>query len=1339
MLRIKHQLFQIPSNEEVTILQWNANGVRRKMLELKTFLKQNNVMIAAIQETKLSEKTEFRVPGYAIFRADRGTDHGAGGLAILIHSSITAEKLKIPPLDPANATGSDDEEREEQNPPEEGEQIEDGNEQTNNEEESVPEDANWVRPLNELTEVQGVTVYLKQQKLHVVNVYNPPNINNFDPAFLAEIPAPCLIMGDFNAHSPLWNSSYPRDREGKKLENLLEDLAGTGADLSVVAGKHRHERQSLKTPSTPDVTLASQTVASRLRRIVLDNDLGSDHAAIIIETCQKQDTHFGTRKPRTMWNFKRAKWHDYRKELDKALQEADLPKGNSTTEEDLKLFTAAMLKAAKTAIPKGRRRCRIIQFPRAIRLAIKARRKARAAFLKNPTPALRILANRTAAVARRLLSTANRTSWQKYCSGLSLKQHSRKIYATLKSILNGRKEVNEPLEANGVTATTPIAKANMLNTHYAAVNNQHTTEDGKPVSLSNRDKRLIRSNKRFLQENGPFDQWFSADFTMKELSEALRAIPLRKAAGPDNVHPEFLAELSIYAKAVLLELLNNLWSASIYPLNYKTPVICPILKPGKPANQCKSFRPIAMTSPLGKTFERMIANRLSRWLEDNKKLTSCQAGFRKRHRTTDHAVSLAERITSGFQRKENTGAVFFDMQAAYDTVWHVGLLYKMTMLGIRGNMLRTIHSFLSDRRITTRLANHKSTAIPVADGLPQGAVLSPLLFLIYINDLPEALPGAVETPIFADDCCVYVTSKDDREIQGLLNTAIGRFWQWTTQWKLTLSPAKTQAILFTLSTKPPEIDLHIAGETLPTGNTIKYLGITFDRRLTWTVQLDKMTKEGRRRLAGLQRLSGCSFGPDRSTMRGVYIGFIRSALEYGADVWGPGLSTSQEEHLERIQNLGLRIITGVPKSTPVETLRADCRLPPLRLRRQQYIQCRYEQARRLDDEHPLKRSIEEYRGSPPPKRLKRVSFTEAAETDNPCPNDRAPTPGSPFSPFESALPRLHVHPNLLTKCDSKDEHEKRAAGQETILKYSKEEEPFIHIYTDGSKSAAGNGGGYHIVNQGANLEGSFAAQPHQSIAEIESRAIRRAIQRLKMCPNITKDKNLVIFTDSQTTLHAIQLVLSSSAPPTAPIGDLLSNIQDLLDQDPTREIHLQYIPGHVGIAGNERADALAREGATQNPDLQSCSQETAKLMLANKLRATWHSEYSYATSESVEWYKYLRGNKSLSRKDPVDKLSGADLRLIAKFRLGRFPTQEYKYSIQTANNPYCICGQEETALHVLMDCRLPHRVAARTALPPAKHPSKLVFSNSVEVLKATADYLRLAMRPPPSADANRQL
>jgi ribonuclease HI len=292
---------------------------------------------------------------------------------------------------------------------------------------------------------------------------------------------------------------------------------------------------------------------------------------------------------------------------------------------------------------------------------------------------------------------------------------------------------------------------------------------------------------------------------------------------------------------------------------------------------------------------------------------------------------------------------------------------------------------------------------------------------------------------------------------------------------------------------------------------------------------------------------------------------------------------------------------------------------------------------------------------------------------------------------------------------------------ETVSMYP--EQNWTHVYTDGSKSPAGSGGGYTTTNTRPALEGSFATHAGLSIAEIEARALKRASQRLKWWPALTKNQNIVFFTDSKVNLDAIKEVLSGKKHPTAVQADLLSILQDLLDQDDAREICLQYIPAHVRIWGNERADYLARQGALAEPNIQPATQETAKLTLANSLNREWKESYDLATSSSLDWYREARGNRPQYYRDPVDNLSRAEMRVITNLRLERYATRKYLYRCNLADSPLCQCGSMEDARHLLIDCQLPHRVEAR-----ARHsmdtssPSKVLFGTT-KTLKATVQYV----------------
>ena len=212
-----------------------------------------------------------------------------------------------------------------------------------------------------------------------------------------------------------------------------------------------------------------------------------------------------------------------------------------------------------------------------------------------------------------------------------------------------------------------------------------------------------------------------------------------------------ITHLGPIARKELLELYNKCWAESRVPRQWKQAIIVPIPKPGKPPSQPSSHRPIALTCIPAKVLERMVTARLMWWLESNGKITDWQSGFRKFHQTMDQVIRLHQSIETGFQNQEETVAVLFDLKQAYDTVWHAGLLNKMELLGITGKMFLWIEELLKNRSISTRMGNSVKGPRIIENGLPQGSVISPVLFLIYINDLPNALPDDVQVALFADD------------------------------------------------------------------------------------------------------------------------------------------------------------------------------------------------------------------------------------------------------------------------------------------------------------------------------------------------------------------------------------------------------------------------------------------------------------------------------------------------------------------------------------------------------------------------------------------------------------
>ena len=318
----------------------------------------------------------------------------------------------------------------------------------------------------------------------------------------------------------------------------------------------------------------------------------------------------------------------------------------------------------------------------------------------------------------------------------------------------------------------------------------------KNSSSSNYDPRFARTkdNSEHIYRSLPWpENSMNSDinkpFSWSELSEVIRG---RKGTSPglDGIGYPMIANLPTSCLEKLLNLFNRLWSEGKCPETWRHSIIIPILKNAKLDNHSPaSYRPISLTSNLCKIMERMINNRLRWWLENNNILQPCQSGFRTNRSTKDCIMLLHDHIYKALANKRSTLAVFLDIEKAYDMVWRDGLLHKMRSIGICVNMLRWIRSFLGKRKFQVRIGTCFSDTFSLENGIPQGSVLSPLLFAIMINDFPTST-GA-EINIFADDSCIWDTGLDIQNLIENLQKSLVCITEWCNTWGFRISPSKS--------------------------------------------------------------------------------------------------------------------------------------------------------------------------------------------------------------------------------------------------------------------------------------------------------------------------------------------------------------------------------------------------------------------------------------------------------------------------------------------------------------------------------------------------------------------
>ena len=215
-----------------------------------------------------------------------------------------------------------------------------------------------------------------------------------------------------------------------------------------------------------------------------------------------------------------------------------------------------------------------------------------------------------------------------------------------------------------------------------------------------------------------------------------------------------------------------------------------------------------------------------------------------------------------------------------------------------------------------QLQGHTSRKTQILNGVPQGGVLSPTLFLIYINDITENIPRSVHSSLYADDLALWSSAKYVQIANSCMQTALRSLESWSSKWLLKINESKTTYTNFTLSTKRQEATLVLNGKALRADETPSYLGITLDRRLTWKPHLNKAQARAKLRLGIMRKLAGTTWGADMNVLKKLYVGRVRPVLEYGMSAWATTSQTNFEK-VQRVQNCAARIITGSLRSTPI--------------------------------------------------------------------------------------------------------------------------------------------------------------------------------------------------------------------------------------------------------------------------------------------------------------------------------------------------------------------------------------------------------------------------------------
>ena len=444
-----------------------------------------------------------------------------------------------------------------------------------------------------------------------------------------------------------------------------------------------------------------------------------------------------------------------------------------------------------------------------------------------------------------------------------------------------------------------------------------------------------------------------------ELDHAIRMTPTGRASGEDEIHAESLRHLPNCARATLLALINKTFARGKVPDRWKTQLIIPLPKPGKDPKILGSYRPVSLTSVLCKLTERIVANRLAFYLD--KCLTDRQSGFRPGRRTADqlaHAFAFVEKARA--KRPDNKiAAVLVDFSRAFDKVDHRILIDIMEKCKFPRYIILWILDFLSGRKGRVMVGSTKSKWRNFTCGVPQGTVLGPLLFLIYINELAQALDDkGIDFGFFADDLTLFLDDADPAKLTSRINEALEIINSWSKAHYMKVAPEKTKYMVFNAQRQPPQqkkktknsaaaaapsssapadspssdykLDVLFDGKKVDHDEAPTLLGFRFGPNNDATEHVAYLIKEDRARLNQLRCVLGSSWGPSASAARTFYTGYCLGKLAYATESWMHLPSNDEFEKLEVLHRKAARMITGLHPSASNITSLNEARMMPLK-------------------------------------------------------------------------------------------------------------------------------------------------------------------------------------------------------------------------------------------------------------------------------------------------------------------------------------------------------------------------------------------------------------------------
>ena len=835
----------------VNIITWNARGIKNKTIEFFDFLISKNIHACLLSETWLKPNIALSHQDFVIYRKDR-TNKNGGGVAIVIKKGISH---------------------------------------------SLISDVN-----TSVIENIGLKIFTSLGGINVYACYFPGGLTGRSGLrknmFISDLHKLCrsdqfILGGDFNSRHQNWGclraNSWGNTLVCKQNSFNFDILYPS--DHTYIPSQINHQS------STLDLFITNVSQHISLPEVI--NGLGSDHLPV---NCQLMSQAIKSNE--SYRDFRKAKWTIFSKFINKNLI---IPPNQAFSNDEfidsaLDHFISTINVAIEHSVPVKKLKATKQKIPPTIQNLIKERNHHRRQWIRyrftGDFEKVKELNN----IINFEIEKLRNSSWNNMLSSLD---KGSSPFWNLTKIFKKKSNKIPILSHNNMRFSTSTEKCEVLAQIFQE-NHTFSENLSDPETINNVNFSITNfENSVSLSE--------PIQTNTEDILSIIKRLKNKKSPGSDGINNQCLKALPKKGLQFLAQLFNSCLRLGYFPKQFKVAKVIAIKKPNKQSHSPSSYRPISLLSSISKILEKVIKDKILTYVENNNILPPQQFGFRKEHNTMHPLLRIRNLVKSNFSNQKSTGMILLDIKAAFDSVWHDGLIHKLISLKFNDNIIKIIQSFLSLRSFRVHIGDKASSIYPIKAGCPQGSCLSPILYNIYTFDIPKI--NFCETSIFADDTAILCSDILASDIIIKLEEALRKLHIYFNKWKISLNSEKTQAIYFTrkrVERFVPQRCISFNNQEIKWETKVKYLGVILDQKLTFKEHISYIISKSNVLIKSLYPFINKSSSLNKENKMLIFKSIFHAVIFYAAPIWAKSAKCHLKK-LQVLQNKLLKLIFNKPR------------------------------------------------------------------------------------------------------------------------------------------------------------------------------------------------------------------------------------------------------------------------------------------------------------------------------------------------------------------------------------------------------------------------------------------